>query len=797
MASMGKVPFGALKGVQVVEFGEYLPGPLLGMLLADQGAEVIKVERPGGDPARKEPAFAVWNRGKQSIVLDLKNARDLGRARELSQRADVVIENFRPGVADRLGIAYTALAQSNSGLVYCSLPGFGEESPFRNLKAWDGTVEAVTGTYWRDPEFGRVVSKPGNIKPSFTSVPLAGTYAAMSASAAVVMALIARQRTGKGQRIEVPLHSAMFTAIGTGLTRVLERPQPDYGGGPLAWTGSLVRTYEGADGRWVQVQRSGLSDNEGSLRLFFGAVGHPEWTEEAIADSPNGRSPENSQKWLGRMRDIFKTKAAQEWEDLFDKAGVPCAVCRTMEEWMESEHAIASGMVVEVDDPQYGAMKQPGVQVRLRGTPGAIRGPAPRMGEHTSEILADLRNPRPRAQDTRPSPGPRTNLTSVLQGVRVLDLCIILAGPTCARILAEYGADVIKIDEPSRGLPPDPRNFELNRGKRSILLDLKTAEGLKVFWRLVDTSDVIVENYRQGKLDKLGIGYEDVKKRKPDIIYASMNTFGYDGPWSHRPGWEQLAQACGIQVREGGRGDRPLLMPYAVDDFGTGIMCAYAVALALHERNRTGRGQKVDSALAHTAGLLQSRFMLDFQGFQRKEVEGPEALGLSALSRLYEASDGWLYLACVGQQDWRRLTALRAFASLASVPSFATPEGREAHDKELSNALTDIFAEASVSHWTDQLAQSGISAVKALSVDEFRDDPAVRKAGLVVTREHEGFGKVDHVGSVVRLSMTPMQLGAPNPSKGKDADEILGELGYTKEDIQRLQAARAVVRPGT
>ena len=156
---------------------------------------------------------------------------------------------------------------------------------------------------------------------------------------------------------------------------------------------------------------------------------------------------------------------------------------------------------------------------------------------------------------------------------------------------------------------------------------------------------MIVENNRKSAVERLGLGYEEVKKVKPDIVYASLNAFGYDGPWSERAGWEQLAQGTsGMQVRRGGRDGKPMLAPYAVNDYGTGLMGAYAVALALHERNRTGKGQSVDSGLALTAGLLQSPYFLDYEGYRRVDIEGTDARGYSAGSRLYEASDGWLYI---------------------------------------------------------------------------------------------------------------------------------------------------------
>ena len=364
--------------------------------------------------------------------------------------------------------------------------------------------------------------------------------------------------------------------------------------------------------------------------------------------------------WQDRFAEMFKERTAWQWEADINAQGGACTVCKTVDEWLVHEHAVDAKMVVEVEDAEHGAMKQPGVQVRLRGTPGSIAGSAPKLGEHTDAVLAELE-----AAPPRPSPAASNgDVMSALQGVRVLDLCIILAGPTCGRTLGEFGADVIKIDDPTRIL--DPIGYiDVNRGKRSIMLNLKTDEGRAVFWKLVESADVIVENNRKSAVQRLGLGYEEVKKVKPDIVYASLNAFGYDGPWSERAGWEQLAQGTsGMQVRRGGRDGKPMLAPYAVNDYGTGLMGAYAVALALHERNRTGKGQSVDSGLALTAGLLQSPYFLDYDGYQREDIEGTDARGYSTQSRLYEAADGWLYIHCPDDAAYGSLLSALSFRDI-------------------------------------------------------------------------------------------------------------------------------------
>ena len=741
--------------------------------------EGIKVERPQGDPARTEAAFATWNRGKRSLVLDLKSRDDQRLAQDLVSTADVLIENFRPGVADRLGIGYQRLSQANPHLIYCSLPGFGEGSPQRSQRGWEPIIGAATGAY---------STVDGEPDPLFLPLPLASTFAAILGSVSVAMALVARDRTGKGQRIEVPLHNAMFSAMGRHLVKLHDFETPDLFMLPRM---IMARQYQCADGRWVQ--------NHGMYRRFVGqflqAAGHPEWLDELMDGYGKSLDPAVGEMWLERFQNIFQQKTAKEWEDVINAAGGACTVCKTIDEWMVHEHAVEAGMVVEIDDAKLGPMKQPGVQVRLRGTPGAIQGRAPTLGEHPHQILTELNSTDSRKPSAPPgTTGNAGNILSVLEGVRVLDLPIVLAGPTCGRTLGEFGADVIKIDDPAR--PYDVAgNVDVNRGKRSILLDLKSQQGKDVFWRLVETADVLVENNRKGAMDRMGLGYLEVKKRKPDIVYASLNAFGYDGPWSQRPGWEQLAQATsGIQVRRGSRDGAPKLLPYPVNDYGTGLLGAYAVALALHERNRTGQGQSVDSGLTLTACLLQSPYFLDYQGFQRREPEGVGVRGNSALSRLYATADGWLYLHAPEETDWDNLTSINEFSPLGGDARFTSAKNRRDNDEHLSFELAQIFKFKDRSEWVTLLESGGVSATENLAIADFRDDPHVRQAGLIVTRDHPGRGLTDHLGSTVVLSGTPMRLGRTTPVLGAETTEILREAGYDAPEIETLLAAKVAVQ---
>ena len=446
--------------------------------------------------------------------MTLKSKEGQDSALELVGHADVLIENFRPGVADRLGIGYGKLAAANPGLIYCCLPGFGENHPNRDEPGWEPIIGSATGLY---------PAIEGSDEPLYSPLPIASTFAAIVGAVAVTMALNARDRGGRGQRIEVPLYDAMFTAMGRHLVKFHDLADPDPRNQPRL---PMQRQYQCADGRWVQ--------NHGNyqrfVHQFLEAAGNPEWGAEAVADFGKPLDVETADMWVQRFKETFRQKTALEWQEAISAAGGACTVCKTVEEWLEHPHPLKARMVEEVEDAALGRMKQPGVQVRLRGTPGAIPGRAPKLGEHNDAILGELSGP----PATSPSGAkfaiePSEVMAGALQGVRVLDLCIVLAGPTCGRTLAEYGADVIKIDDPSR--PYDPSgSMDVNRGKRSILLDLKREEGRQVFFQLLETADVVVENYRKGSLAKLGLDYESLRRRKPDLGVRLLERL-----WLRRP----------------------------------------------------------------------------------------------------------------------------------------------------------------------------------------------------------------------------------------------------------------------
>lgn len=379
-------------------------------------------------------------------------------------------------------------------------------------------------------------------------------------------------------------------------------------------------------------------------------------------------------------------------------------------------------------------------------------------------------------------------MTMPLSGIRVLDLCIILAGPTCGRTLAEYGAEVIKIDSWFRP-PTDRQLHDVGRGKRSICLDITKPAGLETFYRLVDTADVVLGGFRKGVAERLGIGYEQLSRRKPDIVYLAINAFGQDGSWANRPGYEQNAQAAtGVQIRNGGRSEEPLHSPYTFNDYGTGLMGAYAVMLALLQRRQTGKGQFVHTSLAQTGSTFSSPFLIDHDGYERNEIEGRQARRFDALNGLYETSDGWLVLA---DANWQALVEIEAFSHLLERIEFATDELRQKNDSLLSDAIGEVFIQKNAEDWLYELRSAGIKAARNSDIADILSDDYASEHRLIVEEVAPQLGKVVHAGVAPRLSETQPVLGA-TPTFGEETEAVLLELGYEVAEIDALRAAGVI-----
>jgi crotonobetainyl-CoA:carnitine CoA-transferase CaiB-like acyl-CoA transferase len=387
-----------------------------------------------------------------------------------------------------------------------------------------------------------------------------------------------------------------------------------------------------------------------------------------------------------------------------------------------------------------------------------------------------------------------------LNGFTVIDLTAHRAGPTAVRQLADWGADVIKIEAPgehtdatgSRRDGPDFQN--LHRNKRSITLDLKTPAGKKIFFQLAEKADVVVENFRSTVKHRLGVDYEAVKKVNPRIVYGSISGFGQDGPYEGRPGVDQIAQGMGgLMSITGLPGQGPVRVGIAINDTASGILLANGIVLALLDRERTGEGQWV-----HTSLIEAQLFMLDFQAarwLMKQEVPGQEGNfhPTSPGTGMFQTADGYINIAASGDNLWQRFCEVAGAKSLLDDPAFATVPLRAKNRPALIAHLNDIMRSKPSAYWVETLNKAGVPCGPINTIDKAWDDPQVKHLGMARPVDHPKIGRFDVVGQPIHMSRYPQPESLrPTPDQGEHTDEVLRELGYDAAAIRALREQGAV-----
>ena len=377
-----------------------------------------------------------------------------------------------------------------------------------------------------------------------------------------------------------------------------------------------------------------------------------------------------------------------------------------------------------------------------------------------------------------------------LDGIRVVDLTSYIAGSYAAMMLADLGADVFKVEslagDSFRELPAFPG---WNRGKRSIAVDLKTPEGRTIVERLAAGADVVMENMRPGVTDRLGVGYAQLSALNPRLIYCSTTAFGSDGPYADRPGFDPLLQAMsGVQALQG-FGGPPQYLRVAITDYYAAALTAQAILAGLFVRERTGRGQRVETSLLHASLALQSGNVVDYPGKQSMFRDNPTY-------RLYQAGDGeWFFLACGNQTFWVKLCAALDLRELADDPRFASWLLRLDNREVLLPLLEKRFAEQLRAHWLSVLAAHDIPAAAVQTLKDFMDDPAVRHHEMIREYDHPELGRLRLMGMPLVFSETPTRDGGRPPLLGEHTEAILRDLGYDASAIDDLRKRRVIGGP--
>ena len=388
--------------------------------------------------------------------------------------------------------------------------------------------------------------------------------------------------------------------------------------------------------------------------------------------------------------------------------------------------------------------------------------------------------------------------TGPLKGMKVIELAHIMAGPVAGLMLADMGADVIKVERPNgddsrRFLPPDINGesaafMMMNRNKRGIKLDLKTEAGKRALVRLIEQADCLIENYRHDTMEKMGLGYEELKKINPGLIYCEISGFGRTGPYRERGGFDLIAQGMsGLMAITGeGPGRPPVKVGAPVTDITAGILGAMGCAAAYAHKLKTGEGQRVDTSLFE-AGIVHTYWQSAIC-FATGVSPGPmgSAHPLNAPYEAFQTSDGWLNLGAANQANWERMLKVIGAEQLNEDPRFSNNRSRMQNRLALGEALTTYFRTNTTQHWLDALEAAGVPAGPVLSIDEMHHDPQTLARDMVPQVEHPVAGKVSTIGAPVKFHSTPGGVKRPAPVLGEHTEEVLREAGLSKDEIAEI-----------
>jgi len=816
MSASGAASSRPLAGLRVIDLSDTLPGVQATQYLADNGAEVVHVERPGGSRMRAQPAWPALGRGKQSIVLDLTDTADREVGFRLAASADVVVESWRPGVAERLGLGYDAVAAANPRVVYTSISGWGSKSPYANVRGYEGLVAARMGVF---DSVARLSPRPG---PSFFSSNVASYGTVHAALQGTLAALLEREQSGEGQHVETSLAMGLASLdVWNWALRMLGARFPDafenmgtYSDTGVPQSGIFFRLFVclTMDGRWMQFAQV----QPRLFRAFMEAV-HLDWMfdDPAWSTVPDFDTDAKRVEFWDLLLDRTRQMTLADWDAAFDRDdNVFGEVYRTGAELLHHPQLVHNGQVTVIEDPVLGPVRQPAPLVRLLDDPIELTASAPALDEHGRDLRAATAT-----SVASVAPVASTAGRLPLEGVTVLELAFFFAAPYGATLLTDLGARVVKI-EPLEGDPirhmlgfPEASGMHVFQGKESIALDLKAPEAPEVVRKLAARADVFLTSFRPGTMDRLGIGPTALREVNPDLVVMNAMGYGIDGPYADKPAFApSISSGSGMSMRNAGPGatgaaGTPVDVEKAEStrlagaapglgnpDGLSSTSVASSLLLGLLARARTGVAPRMLTSMMGTSAHALADQMLEYEGMAPVRTADAELYGLSARYRLYETGDGWVFLAAPDERQWDALTgALGADSVVASDPRFADAPSRDAHDAELADELGKAFLAHRATDWEARMLAADVGCVALPGADAeyvFQSDFG-RDSGYLATAEHPMIGEYERSAPSVSFSRSATRaLGGC--LAGDQTRAILRELGYDGDTIADL-AARGVI----
>ena len=801
----------ALAPLRILDLTQGVPGGYCTKLLAGCGAEVIKVEPPEGDRIRSVPPF--WNdephsetgclflhlsTGKKSITLDIEQPGGAEQLARLIAHCDAVIESSEPGFMERLGFGYEALRRLSSSVVLTSITPFGQSGPYRDWKANElvsyalGGYAHLTGLPEREPikAYGYTVEY----------------HAGMHAAVATLAALWRSRARGLGEHVDVAVHDAVAYLVDSMPER--QRQSPDrltrvgtQNVGSPRTAGVFSELLPCADG-YVHVHSPmGPAHHNAIAEL----IGEPDWLDPGLAAGVPGGTDVID----GVLRPWLADKGRAELVERAQAVNAPWTPVLSIPEVIADAQHEARGFFVDVEHPLIGSVRQPGYAILMSDTPWRTER-APLLGEHNDSILGATSRYADRSVPVnRVSGGAsgRDPARRPLEGVRVLDLSHGLVGPVGGGVLADLGAEVIRIEQPARAaaqqrVSQQARPREPGTGpqaavnvmslhhhdKRHLSLDLRQPEGMDVFKRLIAVSDVVWENFSPRVMTAFGLECPVLQELNPGVIHVAMPAFGRTGPYrdyiSMGPGADAISGLSELT----GYVDGPPLKPgnyYA--DYMNGLLASYCVLAGLFARAQTGRGQHIEAAIREVETHIIGEALLDYALNGRAQTRQGNRHPAMAPHNVYPClgQDRWLAIGVEDDQQWRSLVAAMGSPSWALEQRFASVDGRRGHEQELDRRVGAWTADHDAHPLMQRLQQVGVPAGVVLHPEELLGDPQLR---------HRGFYR-PVPGTDSRFasqgwrfgSSPPPALSAP-PEFGQDNEWVLRELlGLSAPEVGALR----------
>ncbi|HLK72189.1 MAG TPA: CoA transferase [Streptosporangiaceae bacterium] len=774
-----------LGGIRVLD----LAGPLGsygGRLLADAGADVVKVEPPEGDQLRRRPpfagdrpgpdrslSFAYYHANKRGVVLDYRRPEAAAALAELGANTDVIVltPTAREPVAG-FDTETGELAWAGPDAVVCCITPFGLTGPYRAWRATHLTSHALSGLmYVQGAPEGPPVVVPGQQLYDFT-----GTHAAL----AVLTALRERPRAG-GQLIDISAHEVLtqscFDIYSYTNSALIGRRRPravQYsGGGSWPCRDGIVEFVASTDKHWFALME---------------LLGHPAELSDPSWAHPVVRHP-YEEKIIEVMRPLIAAMSREDFIERGQQLGLPCTMINTVGDFVDDQQPRSRGFFVRRSLAGVGEVDLPGAPFLCHERVlDQYRRPAPGLGSSSlAEIAGEWREPAP---DPGPVPGP-------LSGIRAISFGTAIAGALSGTALAELGADVVKIESPARpdnlrrlwapgepvihepsGADTSPMFANFNRTTRSVALDMKDPSSVALFLRLAAAADVIIENYAPGVMARWGLGYEQIAAVNPRIVMLSLTGFGHSGPRSHYLAYG--ATVCSfVGLTDAWQYPSGVHFDYLSQAHGV-----FGVLAALAARDRTGRGTHVDLAEVETAAAVMGPMMLDYAVNGRRSVVPGNRVAGALLSEVVRCrgDDGWLAVEIEDAADWQVLARLVGRDDLASFVESdeAAADGEAA---ALGAALASWAAERTAQQAMRVLQRAGLAAGAVQDAEDAVRDPQHRERHFWLEMDHPDLGVAEYAAPPHRLAKTPPTVRRPTPRLGAHTVEVLGEwLGMTPDE---------------